>query len=681
MTTMEQKVHKVKATNNTIDEIGYPKDTGKAIAEYIWNWFDARATRVNIDFEFDNLTFLKYFKISDNGDWIAFENFDSTFEPILDSPKRDLDWSFYTKWKKWRWRFSFLAFCDKVEWETTYKLNEDYITYQIKSASSQKDTFITNNRQENRLKSKWTTVSFDNFHQNINKDYLESEEFINYLKFEFWWFLHLNQSLNYKIYINWAELDFNSVIKITDDKVEIIEDNEWREHTFSFHYILWTNKIGEDCQNYYLNSKNKPRWQEDNWTNNKGDGFFNSLYVVSDYFDTFEVLDKKPLRSEEQISLLKRTFSKYDEIFKELTKRIQDYLQAKKSEFLGSKWDELIWKLYTEGVMPKFWTSKYEVIRKNDFEIIVKEIYIVAPQIFEKNNNSTQKKTILWFLKLLLDDDKRDYVLEVMKQTLDLTEEQEKAFCQSLKKTTLAGMVKVTNLIIGRKEKILQLSKLVFDLSEFTNERDHIQKIMEENYWIIGEQYNLTSADKKFSVLKSKYLELIGEKQVDKKSSKDDKRRPDIFLSRTRSIPSTNHSHNITEHIIVELKRPSQTIWKKQFRQIEDYMEYIKNDPQLASKLSSWKFYLIWKELETFVTDRYEEFDEIDDPFMVGWTANYRIYAMTWSDLFYTFENSHQHLLDELDLDESLMISDLWLDSEKVDRQESDKITQAILWK
>ncbi len=54
-------------------------------------------------------------------------------------------------------------------------------------------------------------------------------------------------------------------------------------------------------------------------------------------------------------------------------------------------------------------------MKKADFEDVVKEIYIFEPQIFEKTTNKIQKQTILEFLKLLLDDDKRDFVVDAMK--------------------------------------------------------------------------------------------------------------------------------------------------------------------------------------------------------------------------------------------------------------------------
>ncbi len=129
----------------------------------------------------------------------------------------------------------------------------------------------------------------------------------------------------------------------------------------------------------------------------------------------------------------------------------------------------------------------------------------------------------------------------------------------------------------------------------------------------------------------------------------------------------------------MELKRPSQDIGKEQYRQIEDYLDYIKNDQELWSKLNSWKFYLVGNELDSFITEKYESFNDNDDPFLIHKTDIYRIYALKWSDLFRTFENSHKHILNELDLNDDELMKRLELNDPESSREQSDKITLEIL--
>ncbi|MDM1352052.1 hypothetical protein HX017_17870 [Myroides marinus] len=54
------------------------------------------------------------------------------------------------------------------------------------------------------------------------------------------------------------------------------------------------------------------------------------------------------------------------------------------------------------------------------------------------------------------------------------------------------------------------------------------------------------------------------------------------------------------ENIIVELKRPSVTIGKDQFRQIDDYLDFIIQQDQFNSQMRKWKFYVISNKVDIF---------------------------------------------------------------------------------
>ena len=62
----------------------------RAIAEYVWNGFDAKATVVNIDFEIDNaeLDTIKNIRITDNGTGICYEELPIKFKKFYESQKR-----------------------------------------------------------------------------------------------------------------------------------------------------------------------------------------------------------------------------------------------------------------------------------------------------------------------------------------------------------------------------------------------------------------------------------------------------------------------------------------------------------------------------------------------------------------------------------------------------------------
>ena len=187
---------------------------------------------------------------------------------------------------------------------------------------------------------------------------------------------------------------------------------------------------------------------------------------------------------------------------------------------------------------------------------------------------------------------------------------------------------------------------------------DVIQKVIENNYWLFGEQYHLASSDKNLEVALSNYLTIIekGEKIPIKIDDKKKLKRPDIFICKQIEVPdSTTNEYTIEENIIVELKRPSVIIGKEQFSQVEDYLRFIKNEPRFNSQLRKWKFIVIGKKVDDFIESKYESQKDKGKRYLVEGIKNYEIYAMTWDDIFRIFESRHKHLIDKLEFKNSII--------------------------
>lgn len=198
------------------------------------------------------------------------------------------------------------------------------------------------------------------------------------------------------------------------------------------------------------------------------------------------------------------------------------------------------------------------------------------------------------------------------------------------------------------------LKTIVYDLTKFTTERDHIQQIIEDNYWLFGEQFNLVSADKPFEQALSEYLYILdGENKLAQTiKSKERKRRPDIFICRKRGVDDTyDFSSIMDENIIIELKRPSVIIGKEQFRQIEDYLDLIKREAKFNSQLRKWKFIVVSNKVDDYILEQYNSFQSYNKRFLVHIKEQFEIYAMTWDDIFQAFDIRHRFLLNKLDID------------------------------
>src|SRR5690606_1907794 len=111
------------------------------------------------------------------------------------------------------------------------------------------------------------------------------------------------------------------------------------------------------------------------------------------------------------------------------------------------------------------------------------------------------------FLNLLLDTEQREYILDIVENTIKLSDEDRKELAGVLKKSKLTHITALVKFLENRYNVVEILRTLIYDLEKFTNERDHIQKVIENNYWLFGEQYHLVSGDKNFETLLNNYLD------------------------------------------------------------------------------------------------------------------------------------------------------------------------------
>ncbi|MDL2257224.1 ATP-binding protein, partial [Bacteroidales bacterium OttesenSCG-928-I14] len=178
----------------------------------------------------------------------------------------------------------------------------------------------------------------------------------------------------------------------------------------------------------------------------------------------------------------------------------------------------------------------------------------------------------------------------------------------------------------------------------------------------------------------SNYLYLLdGVKKESYIDSDERLRRPDIFMCRKRKIPDTqNLSDMLEENIIIELKRPTVTIGKEQFRQVEDYLDLIKSEEQFNSQMRHWKFFIVSNKVDDFIKDQYKSFQVQNRRFLVHMKEQFEIYALTWDDIFQLFEIRHDYLLDKLNFDKKVIEEDFAARGIKINKSGSSKIVSEV---
>jgi len=650
--------NKVSISNSSVESAGITRDYKEAIAELIWNGFDAHASKVNLAFTPNEIDHIHEINIADNGSGINLATLDKTFGSFLDSVKRaSFHRTSYVRGRKGKGRFSFMAFARQARWLTTYydPASKKYLDYEIAISADNKDIYKDENKKISRKKRTGTCLVLSQLHS-VTAYSFTCADFVNYLKYEFGWFLLLNQAKSYQLRLNDKPITYDDIIAEHETVIRIFSNAKNEEFTFKITYVRWHQKIGDKFYYYFLNAGQKEVYKQLTSFNNNPIHFYHSVYIESTFFDNFTASDQESSEGLFDANMKSR-------VFKNLIKELHQLLTAKQKYFIRlSGADQLILRFEQKNILPVFRKNKYEQEKRKDLIQVIKELYCIQPRIF-KGLNETQEKTSVAFINLLLDSDEREHILSILEGIVGMTTEERESLSALLTKTSFSRISRTIHLIENRFKIVELLKALVFDLKQFTNERDHIQQAIAENYWLFGEQFHLVTANEGFEKLLSRYLYILDGEEVPrdvKLKDKEKNRRPDLFLCRQRSVPDPlNHDDESEENIMVELKRPTVVIGKVQLRQIEDYMDFITRQDAFNSQTRKWKFFVLSNQLDDYVRKQYAEFQDKGKRYLVKSWGNLEIYALTWDDLFRTFYVKHKYLLDKLNFDQQALADEL----------------------
>lgn len=483
---------KVNITNNSISNT-VTKDVNKAICEYLWNGFDANASQLSIRYTKNAFNIISL-EIQDNGEGIDRSSLPETFGCFQDSQKlHTYQWSSQVKGKKGKGRYSFNCFASKADWVTVYKDKEShYIQHKItiKKGDNQNNDDNEQETKSSSVKRTGTTVSFSDI--NLPSDFFDSEVFLDYLKKEFAVFLFLNKAQYKEILINGEKLDYEDVIEDSDNKVIQIEGDRTTFY-FNVTYIRWKEKMKENYSMYFLDSSQTEKYEKTTTFNNKDTKFHHSLYISSDYFNHF--VDNAT--GEKNLFGADNTSPK-DKVFKTLVKNLKRFLEEKQKKYVAEVASKkLLAKYQSKGIIRQP-QNDYDKILVEDLKKTISAMYEVQPKIFT-NLQDDQAKTLVGVVELLLQTDKREDLISIMESVVNLSDDERHNLASVLKTTDLARITDTIRLIQNRIRTISAL-KVAVKTENGMNEVDDLQKLVEQSFWIFGEEYNIvTQAEPDFN--------------------------------------------------------------------------------------------------------------------------------------------------------------------------------------
>jgi len=617
----------------------------EAICEYIWNGFDANATIVKLQLHLNDLEMINMITVKDNGTGIVFEELKQKFQPFNESKKAGKSNRANHSIPHGRQgigRLTFFAFAQIARWDTIYCNDGKKLKYYIGMNKEALNAYDDNGGKEpfQTINDTGTTVSFTQLIM------MSREEIVDRIKEEFFWFLELNKPNGYQIWVDDKLINCEELI-VQKIKIDMKEYNLKNEYDVEL--VQWNKSLGKEYSRiYFIGSDNKEKYKEATKLNKKSDDFFHSVFVKSAYFNEFSF---KKSEIEGQVGIF---VNKSDEEYKDLVTVLNQYLIKYRKEYLKTSSNKYINFLIDKKVYPEFdTTSIIGNYKKQELDNLVETLYTSQPKIFTSLNDDNKKIT-LHLLNLIMENSNKPELFNVLKQVIELDEDEINELSEILQFTTLNNITRTIKLVEDRISVVQGLKELMFNKELYAKEVPHIQDVMENHYWLFGEQYNLiTSAEPDFELALMGLIKIQTGKIEKVLIDHDDKNKEmDIYMLRQ------DRKGNVTENVVVELKRPTIPLGEDQLSQVKKYMRVIKSDDRFNASNVKWTYYLVGNHFNSngYMTGEIEGHKSLGEQHLVHSEANgnQKIYAITWSDIFDEFTNKHSYLMDKLNMKQEL---------------------------
>ena len=632
MTTKTLK-NSLKVTTHSIKKKIKNFKSIESIYELMWNGFDAGATRVELSIRRNELKGIEEILIFDNGSGIDFSSQTCGFNKYDDSEKKN---SIQTHGKDGVGRFSFHRLCNKAEWHT--KIDKTVYKTTIDSTKLEEFTTVELESSEIELLQKLvsgTVVRLLGFNgkENLPLD----DDIVRFLSIEFGWYLAIKESV---------EIIFNDR-KIKTPEADFFKYTfELEGLSFDTHFYRWHKKpSSEKSYDYYINSKSDVKSRELSGFNMRPK-FFLSTVIKSKVFDDSD-LDLMPMNSElfDWNQLKSEVLVKQEEMY-------ISFLQNQANKIVEN-YDEKGFFLESKGI-----DRDYNIWRNKNIKTIVKELYISDPSLFN-NLKDKPAKILIRLLDKVIVSSENDSLMNVLEGVLDLEQGGLDRLSKIITDSSLENIIST----IEEVTKRLSVLKMFREVMEYKYhkvlETPDLQKVIEKNSWLFGEQYSLIGAEeddfyKLAKELRNKVKD-IDEVEIDELEEgvciEGARRQVDLFLASKRM--SYDESNNkIFKCLIIEIKRPGVSLNKKHLRQLEDYAEIISKHPSFGtSNKMRFELVLIGRNIsknDTAIRSKLDSSKIHQEPGLVNKDDKIKTYIRDWFSILDEHELSQNYLLEKL---------------------------------
>lgn len=227
----------------------------------------------------------------------------------------------------------------------------------------------------------------------------------------------------------------------------------------------------------------------------------------------------------------------------------------------------------------------------------------------------------------------------ILEKVLALSDEDRRHLKNLLDRTDLTHVIEAATTVTNRLNIIGALRKIFADphLRKDFREVDQLHPMIAKNLWLFGDDWNMAMSEIGLTNVLQAHLEeqlggdVVLETQLDTVTQPDGRTgRVDILMFRSRRDDSS------TERLVIELKRPSVKVGKKELDQIKGYARAIVDDPQYSGVDCKWRFYLITYEYSDKILRDIRQKDKPEG--LADDHHDYEVWVKSWGEILNTAE-------------------------------------------
>ncbi|OPY85487.1 MAG: DNA mismatch repair protein [Syntrophorhabdus sp. PtaU1.Bin153] len=614
---MADHSYPVEVQTDFLEKIARAKPI-QALTELIWNSLDADATNVNVTFDYYSLGGMSRIVIADNGTGIEFAKAPDFFKKLGGSWKRpgritDKEGRFLHG-QDGRGRFKAFALGRVATWDVAYQRGESLASFKITmTASNLKHVVISDETiapAENRHAGVTLTIS------DLYKDYRSLTSDAGLQELTEILAHYLTDYKDITIVVDTSRINPEGVIASQNSMNlgSILDGDDKKVHPVRLDIIEWRSATNRVL--YLCNERGFPLFQVESRFHVGNYQF--SAYLRSEYMSKLQkdgLLEVAEMRPEVVDSI------------KEARQAIKDYFRdraAQEARTVVEAWKEE--KVYPyEGEA----TTQIEQVERQVFDIVAVN---VAQHLQDFSLTPTKNKALhLRLLRQAIESSPEELQL-ILGEVVKLPKRKQEELAELLRDVSLSAIISAAKIVADRLSFLTGLETILFDAEskQRLKERSQLHRIIAQNCWLFGEEYNLSVDDKSLTDVLRKHRKALGDDTViDEPVKHVSKERGIVDLMFSRAI--RRHRANEVTHLIVELKAPRVKIDRKEITQTEEYAISVMKDERFRSVNTTWVFWAISDDYGEYAEHRMK--NSTGNNGKIYEAENVSIWVKTWAQV------------------------------------------------